>query len=107
MRQAVLGVFTTCAVLGAVIMGMSAAAEAQTIIIIDGNGNRPYPPPYPPPYRDPVVYGYPAYYDGGYGYQNSGYYNGYGNGYYNGGCYTHCYPRPYGWGGTNSRRACA
>ncbi len=99
MRQAVLSVLTTCALLGSATTGMPTAAEAQTIIII--NGNQPYyPQPYPDPHPYPnhkVVYNAPDYYYGaGYGYYN-GYDNGYGynNGY--GGCYSNCYRRPY-WG---------
>jgi hypothetical protein len=97
MRQAILSAFTACALLGATTVGMATAAEAQTVIII--NGNQPYyPQPYPAPYpHRHVVYNGPDYYYGaGSGYYN-GYDNGYYNGYYNGGCYTNCYPRPY-WG---------
>jgi hypothetical protein len=90
MRRTVLCMLSSCALLGAVTLGMPAVAEAQTVIII--NGNQPYPQPYPPPYpHQQVVYDAPDYYYGaGYGH----------NGYYNGGCYTNCYPRyprPY-WG---------
>jgi hypothetical protein len=89
MRQ-VISAFTACALLGAASIGMPAVAQAQTIIII--NGNQPQlPPPYPSPLREHVVYGYPTYYGGGYGYYNNVYYNGY----YNGECYADCYPRPY------------
>jgi hypothetical protein len=94
MRQAILSAFTACALLGAATIGMPAAAEAQTVIII--NGNQPYYPqsPHPYPHR-PVVYVPDYYYGAGYGYYGAGY--GYYNGYDNGGCYTNCYPRPY-WG---------
>jgi hypothetical protein len=107
MRQPILSAFTACALLGAATIGMPAAAEAQTVIII--NGNQPYyPQSYPDPYpHRPVVYAPDYYYGAGYGYYGAGYgyygagygyYNGYDNGYTNGGCYTNCYPRPYrGW----------
>jgi hypothetical protein len=95
MRQAVLSVFTGCAMLCAATIGMPAAAEAQTVIII--NGNQPYyPQPYPYPHRH-VVYDVPGYYYGaenGYDY-NNGYYNSYVNGYYP--AYRYGYNRPY-WG---------
>jgi hypothetical protein len=96
MRQVALSVLTACALLGAATIGMPTAAEAQTVIII--NGDQPYYPqpyPYPHPYpHHPVVYNGPNYhYGAGYGYDND-YYNGYYNG---GGCYTNCDPRPY-WG---------
>jgi len=92
MRQAVLSAFTTCAMLGAVTLAIPAAAEAQTVIII--NGNQPYyPQPYPYPHQH-VVYDVPGYYA-----EAPGYY--YGAGY---GCYTGCngyyngYYPPYGYG---------
>ena len=73
--------------LSAAIIGMPAAAQAQTVIII--NGNQPYYPPYPYQYNhQPVVYGYPGYY-------GAGYYNGYYNGYYP--AYGYGHYRPY-WG---------
>ena len=79
MRHIAFSVFTACAMLGAAIIGVPTAAQAQTVIII--NGNQPYYPPYPYPYNHQVVYGYPGYYGGGYGYYN-GYYPAYGYGYY-------------------------
>ena len=82
MRQAVLSAFTACAMLAAVSLAIPGAAEAQTVIII--NGNQPYYPPYP--YHNHVVYGYPGYYGAGYGYYGGyyggGYYPAYGYGYY-------------------------
>ncbi len=67
MKQTVLSAFTACTMLGAATIGMPAAAEAQTIIII--NGNQPYSQPYSYPYpqRHHVVYDYPGYYGAGYG----------------------------------------
>jgi hypothetical protein len=83
MRQAILSAFTACALLGAATIGMPAAAEAQTVIIIQGN--QPYyPQPYPYPYQHDVVYDYPGYYDAGYG-DYGGYYGGGYGGYYGGG----------------------
>ena len=74
--------------LGAVTVAMPAPAEAQTIIIIQGN--QPYyPQPYAP-YQNDVVYGYPGYYGAGYGYDGGGYdgyYDGGYGGYYGGGSY--------------------
>jgi hypothetical protein len=94
MRQAVLSAFTACAILGAATMGVPASAEAQTVIII--NGNQPYYPPYPAPYHEHVVYGYPGYYGAGYGY--GGYYGaGYGGYYGRYPAYGYGYRRPY-WG---------
>jgi hypothetical protein len=97
MRQAVLSVFTGCAMLCAATISMPAAAEAQTVIII--NGNQPYyPQPYPYPHRH-VVYDVPGYYygaeNGYYNGYNNGYYNSYGDGYYP--AYRYGYNRPY-WG---------
>jgi hypothetical protein len=99
MKQIVLSAFTACAIFGAGIIGMPAAAEAQTVVIIQGN--QPYyPQPYAYPYQNDVVYGYPGagygYYGGYYG---AGYYPTYGYGYrrpYWGG-YGYGYRRPY-WG---------
>src|SRR5262249_38638400 len=83
MKQIVLSMFTACAMLGATILGIPAAAEAQTIIIIQGN--QPYyPQPYRYPYQHDVVYGYPGYYDAGYG-DYGGYYGGGYGGYYGAG----------------------
>src|SRR5262249_21522911 len=83
MKQIVLSAFTACAMLGTTILGIPAAAEAQTVIIIQGN--QPYyPQPYPYPYQHDVVYGYPGYVDAGYGYYGGYYgggYDGYGGGY--------------------------
>jgi hypothetical protein len=105
MKQIVLYAFTACAMLGAATIGIPAAAEAQTIIII--NGNQPYyPQPSPYPYQHDVVYGYPGYYGAGYGYDGGDYGGGYG-GYYGGGyypAYGYGYRRPY-WGGYGYRRA--
>jgi hypothetical protein len=115
MKQIVLSAFTACAMLGATILGIPATAEAQTVIIIQGN--QPYyPQPYPYSYQHDVVYGYPGYYDAGYGdfggyygggyggYYGAGYGGGYG-GYYGGGSYPaygYGYRRPhlvgYGYG---------
>jgi hypothetical protein len=88
MRQAVLSVFAACTMLGAATIGMP--AEAQTVVII--NGNQPYYPPYPNPYphHHQVVYDYPGYYGAGYGY-GGGYYGGYYP------AYGYGYRRPY-WG---------
>ncbi len=107
MKQTVLSAFTACTMLGAATMGMPAAAEAQTVIII--NGNQPYSQPYSYPYpqRHHVVYDYPGYYGAGYGaggYYGAGYgaggyygagYGGYYGGYYP--AYGYGYRRPY-WG---------
>jgi hypothetical protein len=71
MRQAVLSAFVACAMLGPASLAIPGAAEAQTVIII--NGNQPYYPPYPYPQHHQVVYGYPGYYGAGYGYYG-GYY---------------------------------
>ncbi len=103
MKQIVLSAFTACAMLGAATTGMPAAAEAQTVIIIQGN--QPYyPQPYPYPYQHDVVYDYPGYYDAGYG-DYGGYYGGGYAGYYGGGSYPaygYGYRRPhlagYGYG---------
>jgi hypothetical protein len=92
MKQIVLAAFTACAVLGAATIGMPAAAEAQTVVIIQGN--QPYyPQPYAYPYQSDVVYGYPGYYGAGYDY---GYGYGYRRPYWGG--YGYAYRRPY-WGG--------
>jgi hypothetical protein len=83
MKQIVLHAFTACAMLGAATIGIPAAAEAQTIVII--NGNQPYyPQPYAYPYQQDVVYGYPEYYGAGYG-DYDGYYGGGYGGYYSAG----------------------
>jgi len=97
MKQVLLSAFTACAIFGAGIIGMPEAAEAQTVVIIQGN--QPYyPQPYAYPYQNDVVYGYPGagygYYGGYYG---AGYYPTYGYGYGYG------YRRPY-WGGYGYRR---
>jgi hypothetical protein len=61
MRRAVLSAFTACAMLGAVGVAVPEVAQAQTVIIINGNQCY-YPQPYPPPYpRQPVVYDAPSY----------------------------------------------
>jgi hypothetical protein len=76
MKQIVLSVLTACT-MG--IMGMPAVAQAQTVIIV--NGNQPYyPQPYPHPYypHEHVV-SVPSYYADlptdfyGYGYYQSYY----------------------------------
>jgi hypothetical protein len=94
MRQTVLSVFTACTMLSAATIGVPAAAEAQTVVII--NGNQPYYPPYP--YYG-AGYGYGGYYGAGYGYgghYGAGYgYGGYYGGYYP--AYGYGYRRPY-WG---------
>jgi hypothetical protein len=78
MRQVVISVFTACMLGGAPILGMPAAAHAQTVIIV--NGNQPYyPQPYPYPYPHERVVSVPSYYADlptdyyGYGYRQSYY----------------------------------
>ncbi len=92
MKRIVLSALSACAMLGAVTVAMPAPADAQTVIIIQGN--QPYyPQPYAP-YQNDVVYGYPGYYGAGYGYDGGDYGGGYGGyygagygGYYGGGSY--------------------
>ncbi len=85
MKRIVLSTLSACSMLGAVTVAMPAPAEAQTVIIIQGN--QPYyPQPYAHPYQNDVAYGYPGYYGAGYGYDGGDYGAGYG-GYYGGGSY--------------------
>jgi hypothetical protein len=86
MRNTVVTLVATSALVAAMV-GMPSSAQSQVVVII-GNGpgqpyyTQPYPPSYPYPYP-PVVYGepslYPAYRPPAYvnGYYNGGYYNGY------------------------------